>query len=383
MLFMRYLVKEAHFLWTNGHLSADLYQRYAPFILPLPLLVCALSPILSRDWMLGVFFVLVDLVTNWCLYEVAHSLRIDEREEEQAVKRAFTPEEIALCHLYNPYSALTTAGQNLASLNGTLLLLAVLAGMKGRAVLAGAFSALCVYLDPMSCGYLISVWMLLRRPLQRQRFSASVIAGISILFGASTLAVGARPPSVRLIFSFYRDRLMFSDARPNVGVWWYLFALIFHQFRTLLAVTVNLVQVGLWLPVSLKYAHVDALFAVFVGSIIQTAFKGYPTAADWALTLSLLSLQSHILRQCRLAIFLPLLIAQPVVTVISGRVWAYWIQYNGFNSNFFYVLTLVGVGVWVLLALESVSAWGRMRILQLNPKLKEPLENNTIKLFQR
>jgi hypothetical protein len=389
-------LRETSFLLGNGLSPFQLYTHYQPFLLPMPLLVVCFSFFngLTSGSRLAfkALFLGLELLIAGALYSLAEeperkrTVDADDSSNRGALTSAsLTKDEVAVAYLYNPYSAMAALGENLALLTGGTVLWALALGKRGKTVSASLLLAIAVYLDPFCLAYTLP--LLASMPANRRLRLLGLLAvfGSCLLGGSVAFAGGGLGSSLSLIASFYLPRLSCSDARPNGGLWWYTFTLLFPQFRMLLLWTVNLVQVSFWAPASMKFWS-DPLFLAFVLSATQTVLKAYPSASDWSLTLGLGLLNSRLIPECRLPMLLIVVFAQPVIAALSMRIWSYWIEWNGVNANFFYIFTLVGCLTWVLLALELMAAWSRRRVAILNPKLqlaRQSEDGKKIGLLQR
>lgn len=344
------VVKETAFLLKSN------FPVYAfGKVLPAPLLVWAIEAFesVTRSALLTQFaFVLLDFSIGLQLAELTGS------------------HSMLLVHLLNPLSIMTCLGKNL-NLIGVALILAGLSSAKKRQIgLSSLFLATATYLDIRSAIFTIPAYFWSRNC----HLLSTQLGILSGLFLVSSLIW-----SPAFFESDYWSRLRVDDLRPNAGLFWYLYQQIFAHFSDFLKVVLHLVPAALVVPVSIKFEQ-DPLFLAFVLQAATTILKPDPSGADYVLLCGLLFAQQRIFEHTRV-LFVALFV-QAGILVFLFRVWDYWVRFNGFNANFYYVFSLAWNVVWVVITLEMVLAHQRSKIYSTYPFLKEK-EFEKCKLIQR
>lgn len=278
-----------------------------------------------------------------------------------------------LVHLLNPLSVMACLGMNLNLISVALLLASFVAAKRRKINVSALAMALVVYLDVRQVAFVIPAFLWHRS----KRFVFQTVIMWSALVYASVLMPSSS--SLSFLESVYFSRLRVDDLSPNAGLFWYLYQQVFAHFSSFLKVTFQLVPCALVVPLSLKFEH-DPSFLAFVLQALLVVFKPDPSGADYVLLCGLLFAHSHIFEHTRVLFFA--LFVEAGVFVFLLRIWDYWIRFNGFNANFYYIFTLVWNVVWIVITLEMVLAHQRARLYGMYPFLKDK-EFEKCKLIQR
>jgi phosphatidylinositol glycan class U len=343
-------VKETAFLLKSG-LPVYSFEK----VLPAPLLLRFIELVesMTRSPLAIQFgFILLDFLIGFQLAELTGS------------------QYMLLVHLLNPVSIMTCLGKNLSLFSLALIVAGLSSARKGQKGLSASCLALASYLDVRNGIFAIPAYFWIRDV----RFIALNVLFLSILF--ATNAFVWSPASFE---SVYWSRLRVDDLRPNAGLFWYFYQEIFAHFSQFMKVVFHLVSAALIASFSIKFEQ-DPLFLAFVLQAATTILKPDPSGADYVFLCGLLFAQSHVFEYTRV-LFIALFV-QAGIFVFLLRIWDYWIRFNGFNVNFYFIFTLAWNVVWVVITLEMVLAYQRSKIYEAYPFLKEK-EFEKCKLIQR
>lgn len=356
--------------------KVDLYKTAT--ISPMPLIVLFFSLFQNQSRVLvQLFFVLVDILISASFY-IIQSTRSDS---------PLSPDSLALIHLYNPLTLMAVLGQNLGLIGVLVQSAAIAAAVTQRRLQSTCLSGLSTYLEFLSIPLIFPVAILASSNTQNceKELKSFMIKSVSftfILFILSGLFVKLYLNSDRpfaFIYSAYLSRIHSDDLRPNSGLFWYLFTQVFSTFRSLFKVTIPMVLLAFWAPVSMKYRK-DPLFMIFLHVAIQSLLKPYPSAADYSFLFTLLAMQAHLFERTRVLFFAVFIAAG--IFVFQMKIWRYWIEVPGFNVNFYYIFTLAWNIIIAVIVLEMTMAQGMDQLHKENPELLDD-KYKEYKVYQR
>eukprot|EP00276_Gloeochaete_wittrockiana_P006668 CAMPEP_0184652096 /NCGR_PEP_ID=MMETSP0308-20130426/9770_1 /TAXON_ID=38269 /ORGANISM="Gloeochaete witrockiana, Strain SAG 46.84" /LENGTH=277 /DNA_ID=CAMNT_0027086757 /DNA_START=580 /DNA_END=1413 /DNA_ORIENTATION=- len=136
----------------------------------------------------------------------------------------------------------------------------------------------------------------------------------------------------------YGFALRVEDLEPNIGLFWYMFTMVFPEYRQLFLFAFH----GHWLaclvPLSIRLRLQPAfLYFYFLGILL--AFHPYPSTGSLALFLSLSPMFAPIIGNIRI---LFLIVTGYLVGIVIGPITlSLWLQTGTANANAFYAATLI------------------------------------------
>lgn len=367
-------MKESLFLLSNG---VDVYKggilQFSPWFLTL---LSPFSFIFDNYYLVRCLFIVVDLAVGALIHELA--------TKHSSQKSLFGDAAALKCHFFNPLGFFTVFGLNCGLFLGLLQLLAFVAALRRNFLLAAVICGFLIHCDFYNFSLIAPISfasssVTLRIKIAIKCFAAWIVFTVSsrfVLFwfwrvpSASTLAV---------LDSVLLSRMRQDSLRPNAGLMWYLFAQTFPVFRDLLKITWQMCLMAFWPACAIKFRS-DPLFMFSALTASLSILKGYPSVSDYALFFNLLLLHNWLFPRTRLLLIS--LFAAAAVFVIKMQVWRYWIEFPGFNANFYYIFTLIWNGLLVVIFLDLAAAYNKHKIYQQNPKLLEK-EYDHFKLLQR
>ncbi|CAE8710698.1 unnamed protein product [Polarella glacialis] len=191
-------------------------------------------------------------------------------------------------------------------------------------------------------------------------FTFMVIVLFSCLLGASAAIMDGE---LQFLEASFLAVVAVRDLTPNVGVFWYLFIEVFDRYRLLYLVAFHGQLLFYPVPLHLRLGRHKPTgpfihCAIAIGMV--TLFKPYPTASDFAFMLSVMLVQSEIIRESE-KFFAFCLSGVLFGLSMFPTMSAVWLGRNTGNANYLYNMVLVVNVFGCLLLSEFVKAAIRLR----------------------
>jgi len=269
-----------------------------------------------------------------------------------------SPAFIGLSYLLNPFCIASCLAGSLQNVHHLWFCLAVCCAGKGHRV-ASAFSlAVSLYVCPytpivllLPCAYLSFVEgtgdeSAKGRQLQRGfalhflQFTLSVGLVLGLLVGVSFFVMGW---SWDFVQACCVAVLTVQDLTPNVGMFWYIFILMFERYKWLFVLAFHSHLLGYPLPIHMsigRHAPVGRWIQCSAAVCFITIFKPYPTSSDYGLMLSVMLLSTELVKETeKYFAFLMggILFGLSMFPTMSSV----WLTRNAGNANYLYNMTLV------------------------------------------
>ncbi|KAK0533764.1 hypothetical protein OC835_002902 [Tilletia horrida] len=343
-----------------------------------PLVIASLGKVLRlRRWELASALVwsFFDAASAWALYQaVLLKARTKTREEKDAVEEEDEDaahsrgRTVAALFLANPYTIASCLARSTTSLSTSLTLLAVSQALAGNAFLSTTVLSLAAHTSLWPVLQLPPLLLLARR--QTKLLSGgrggggalvrAILGAVVGLGGGTYLAWQLQGQSWDWVYSSWGSIILLTDLTPNIGMWWYFIMEMFDHFRDFFLLTLNVHVLSYVAPFTVKYRD-DPLFAMTALAGILATFQSYPTVADTALFLGLLTLHHEIFPYFRHPLVTVLLFTYSSLLLPTFH--SLWLgpgaRSGSGNANFFYAITLVwGLG-GAAAVLDACWAWGR------------------------
>jgi hypothetical protein len=181
-------------------------------------------------------------------------------------------------------------------------------------------------------------------------FFAAAVASLGLLLGASFVLDGR---SWRFIDGAYLWVLRYPDAKPNPGVWWYLFLESFQRFRAYFVVMLNSFVYHFPLPLIVHFRHRPE-FAAHMGLAVLLLFQPYVEL--YSLSCVVVLLFAH----AEFALVAPLfagVLALAGFSVVMQPIMMYsWLEARTGNANYYYFQALIATGALCILVANTVLA---------------------------
>jgi phosphatidylinositol glycan class U len=129
-----------------------------------------------------------------------------------------------------------------------------------------------------------------------------------------------------------------ADLTPNVGVFWYMFQVMFSQFDQYFKVVFQMHPLLHIIPMTVRlHERPLSLSHALLG--VVTLFKPYTTLGNFGFLYASLSMHTRTIVRCRL-LFWSLVVASGVSSALPVM-WHLWINSGAGNANFFYFQALI------------------------------------------
>lgn len=362
-------IKEAFYLLKN---DLDVYDGgivYHP-----PLLVAILSlvndfvPELFVTLAFNIIYAIVDVGIAFKLIRINEWYDQHQRKRSKIEGQPFSPAFIAAFYLFNPLVILTNWSHSTATFSYFLIIelvaQIVVDGNPFRGVIALAVAA---YLS-LTPAYLIFPIVALAivvspdRDFQRVGVQCGAIFFMSVttLLLLSFILSGSQD----FLYQCYGNVLFFDKFSPNMGLWWYLFTEMFDYFRPLYKGIFNLYHVIFVLPITVRFfekasePQLGDSFLAIVMSLTWLSFsKSYPIIGDLGFVLSMLPIfKNTVIPHTKFMLINTLML---IICLLLAPIFYYcWIVLGNGNSNFFFSMSLIWGGVYVVIFLDFL--WGRL-----------------------
>ena len=349
--FFSILVQEGYFLWKFGK---DPYQGSVFHAPPLYLYLLDGFFFFETIQNIGYVFLSLDLLNLVLVYLITRQL----------VQRGSFPEfqhaELIPCFIYavNPLCLLTSAGLSTSLLTSTFLLGALASLLHGHIlsiVLGSLLFGLTIYTNFL-CIILIPAFLLLIPPPSlpsRLLFAGLSAAALLLLYALSHQLHG----SWLWLDHTIGFQLRVDELTPNIGLLWYLFTEMFADFLPFYRFSIPCFALALVAPLTLKFRR-RPLFLLWLLLSLITVFRSYPSVAELALQMTLLTFLLTELSKLSYKLFLfTTLCFLAILAYIFHYIWLY--SGTG-NANFYFAICIV------LGAVEISLVGGMMSAVQIS-----------------
>jgi len=279
------------------------------------------------------------------------------------------PRTIGLIYLFNPLTVAVCVSGSTAPIANAAMAAALLLGLKGDRAFSMLSLAVATYLQvyPVITIFPLCHLIWKQQPAGRGHLILSYASSLvfflvwlASLVGLSFLFLGS--------FNFlrlYQALVSVQNLAPNLGLHWYLNAVVFDSFRDYFLFVLQYHMLIFPIPLLIR-APDQPLFVSVVMVFISNIFKPYPSIADIALSIPLVALYVEFFHRMRhrLVICQLLLYALGLCPVL----WHLWIRLGSGNANSYFTATIMYNLGQVLLLIELVRAFFKA---QSEAELKE------------
>uniref|UniRef100_A0A0L0P8H9 Uncharacterized protein n=1 Tax=Candidozyma auris TaxID=498019 RepID=A0A0L0P8H9_CANAR len=362
-------IQEAFYLLKN---DLDVYDGgvvYHP-----PLLVSLLNLVndaFPENYVFIVFNILYAIVD---LGIACKLIRANQWYDEHQRKRSkieglpFSSTFIAAFYLFNPLMILTNWSHSTAVFSYFLIIELVVQVVVDhnpfRAMIALAVGA---YLS-LTPGFLVVPVIALAFTVSADRdytrlavqCSAIFIASMATLLLLSFILSGTPD----FFYQCYGNILFFDKFSPNMGLWWYIFTEMFDFFTPLYKGIFNLYHVIFVVPITVRFFEResepqigDSFLAVVMAHTWLSFSKSYPIIGDLGFVLSMLPIfKNTVIPHTKFMLINALTL---IICLLLAPIFYYcWIVLGNGNSNFFFSMSLIWGGVYIVIFLDFI--WGRL-----------------------
>uniref|UniRef100_A0A1I7S194 GPI transamidase subunit PIG-U n=1 Tax=Bursaphelenchus xylophilus TaxID=6326 RepID=A0A1I7S194_BURXY len=339
-------LKDAISLWDqNGSLYADKYHG-------VPWIAIAFYPFLSYEYFLRVLFIAFDVVGSIFLFWSGPKVFKDKDEASEGSKRMLT------MYLLNPLTIGVCVGMNLSSLLNMILCIGFYCLVHRQLCLATI--AVCIAAQ-LNIYYIQLIFPIIAARLtiqSREKFSYSLtakhlgfkLAAFAVLYSSNFVVSNWREVIKGNIGFFFS----LEDYTPNMGMYWYLFSLIFVQYRSFFLAILHFLAFVHVLPVYRVFWVVPTgMWIIFLQLI--TVLSSYPSYAEFCVFLPLLttikSRKNFSVFFYFLATLISLACSSSLITLQQ------WVQTGSGNANFFFgsvMAYLIGQAFLLRFTLKSL-----------------------------
>lgn len=362
-------IQEAFYLLKN---DLDVYDGgivYHP-----PLLVAVLNlvnDVVPEQFVYIVFNVLYALVDVGIACKL---IRINEWYHQHQQKRSkieglpFSSTFIAAFYLFNPLMILTNWSHSTATFSYFLVIELVAQVVVDcnpfRAMIALAVAA---YLSLTPAFLVVPIIALAYTVSPERDLTRIAVQGGAIFFASlATLLLLSfvLSGSPDFLYQCYGNVLFFDKFSPNMGLWWYIFTEMFDYFTPLYKGIFNLYHVIFVVPITVRFferasePHLgDCFLAVVMAHTWLSFSKSYPIIGDLGFVLSMLPIfKNTVIPHTKFMLINALML---IVCLLLAPIFYYcWIVLGNGNSNFFFSMSLIWGGVYVIIFLDFI--WGRL-----------------------
>eukprot|EP00040_Diaphanoeca_grandis_P044298 m.11907 g.11907 ORF g.11907 m.11907 type:complete len:428 (+) comp9045_c0_seq1:281-1564(+) len=238
---------------------------------------------------------------------------------------------IATLWLANPLNIMVSVAQSVSVAHNFLCILSVWCMMNHR-VAAGAIVVACA--THVGVYPVVLVFPLIAQA--NNKVTALVVFVVSL--GALVLFSFSFEENWKWVFPTLGTVTYVADLTPNIGLCWYLLTEMFDHFRDYFIALLHISTVLMVMSVSLKFWREPLFLATMLVGIISVV-KTYPSVADFALFLGLVSVRQHLGPYIKFSLLISgCLLA---CTILFPMFWYTWMGDAGGNANFYYAITLV------------------------------------------
>ncbi|KAK9512799.1 hypothetical protein O3M35_001133 [Rhynocoris fuscipes] len=288
---------------------------------------------------IGIVFILCDIVTSIILYITAKLYMEEIKKKENAEKQSYAdgvtelllgendikraPRYVLSAYLFNPYIIANCVGFTTTTFGNMCLSCVFLGMVKGYRVLSCVALAFSVYQSFYTVVLIVPVCIYLSRHDNNKSISlfltlTTFLATLSAILYVSYIIIG----DWSFLNSVYVVILTVPDLRPNIGLFWYFFTEMFEHFRLLFIFSFQLNATLLYLaPLSLRFHSNPMLLAT--------------------------NMQQTFIILCSLVI----------TSVLGPTVWHLWIYSRSANANFYFGVTLAFATAQIFLITDVLFAY--------------------------
>ncbi|KAK9512798.1 hypothetical protein O3M35_001133 [Rhynocoris fuscipes] len=327
---------------------------------------------------IGIVFILCDIVTSIILYITAKLYMEEIKKKENAEKQSYAdgvtelllgendikraPRYVLSAYLFNPYIIANCVGFTTTTFGNMCLSCVFLGMVKGYRVLSCVALAFSVYQSFYTVVLIVPVCIYLSRHDNNKSISlfltlTTFLATLSAILYVSYIIIG----DWSFLNSVYVVILTVPDLRPNIGLFWYFFTEMFEHFRLLFIFSFQLNATLLYLaPLSLRFHSNPMLLATSLTALIAV-FKSYPCLGDVGFYLSLLPLWKHLYNSKAVVPDMQqtfiILCSLVITSVLGPTVWHLWIYSRSANANFYFGVTLAFATAQIFLITDVLFAY--------------------------
>ncbi|CAD5205619.1 unnamed protein product [Bursaphelenchus okinawaensis] len=318
-------LKDAIALWDqNGSLYADRFHG-------VPLLAVIFYPLVPQEYILRVLFISCDVIAAVALYKSAGFVCNEAAEVPEVGKRLLT------MYLLNPLTVGVCAAMNTTVILNMALCVAFYFFVNKKLCMATILVCLASQLNIYYLQLLLPIVAARMIAQTKDKFNLALAAkqlgykliAFSLLYSINFLIANWNDVIRGNVFFFFT----LEDYTPNMGMYWYLFSLIFVQYRLFFLVILHF----------LAFIHVFPLFKVFWTAPVGlwliflqmiTLLSSYPTYAEFCLFLPLLT---TIKAKQNSSVFFYFLVTLISLACSSSLITLQqWVQTGSGNANFFF-----------------------------------------------
>jgi hypothetical protein len=172
------------------------------------------------------------------------------------------------------------------------------------------------------------------------QFTLSVGLVLGLLVGVSFFVMGS---SWDFVEACCVAVLAVQDLTPNVGVFWYVFILMYERYKWMFVLAFHAHLLGYPLPIYLRigrHAPVGQWIQCSAAVCLITIFKTYPTSGDYGLMFSVMLLSAELVKETEK--FFAFLMAGILFGLsMFPTMSSVWLTRNAGNANYLYNMTLV------------------------------------------
>lgn len=309
-------------------------------------------------------FILSDVITAGVLYFVAKKYIINELRNGEERDSVILANYCSAFYLFNPYSILNCVACTTTTFNNLFLSLYFLGLTSGNLILTTFALAYCTSQN--------FYFVLLTSPLliQFYRTKPSCILS-SILFGA--FFVGCSyflQNDWQFLESTHGFAYFVPDFRPNIGLFWYIFMVMFDHFASFFIFVFQANATFFYLiPLSIFLRDDSVMLSTCLVFLI-TIFKSYPCLGEVGFVLSLLLCWNHLWEYFRLGFFTSYVFL--LTNTLAPNVLHLWLYGGSANINFYFGATLGFTSAEVFLFIDWLVAHAKYKFMIKNGlKLEE------------
>jgi phosphatidylinositol glycan class U len=161
----------------------------------------------------------------------------------------------------------------------------------------------------------------------------------------------ARPSPFEYFWESYVWQLKVSDHKPNVGLFWYFFSMVFDRFRPYFLFAFNIQILVYVIPLALRTWRRPLIMTTLLVAMIGM-LRPYPTIGDMALPFAFALMHREVVARMRIKTIL--IVTMIVSMCLLPTMWFLWIFPGAGNANHYYFAGLTYSSSGLILVSEFI-----------------------------